>query len=98
MRKFTLLLIFSLAGLCLIRYQARAQDFAYVPPPLEQNDESNRKALTEVLTSLEKKFGIYFSFESQVVRNKYVRGEVKVTDDVEQTLMNVMNPINLNFR
>jgi TonB-linked SusC/RagA family outer membrane protein len=93
------MLVFCLTSLITTQHQkTMAQDFAYLPPSLDQNDEDGRKELKELLTSLEKKFGVYFTFESAVVRNKFIQKDVKVTEDLEQTLMNVLNPVNLKFK
>lgn len=98
-KQLYLSLIFCLTNLILIQYQASmAQDFAYLPPPVYQSHENDRKELKVVLLSLEKKFGIYFTFESQVILDKYVQSEVTITEDLEQTLMNVLNPFNLKFK
>lgn len=100
MRKFNLLLTCCLGTLVMLGHQrVLAQDFAYVPPPpFYQNDGNDRKELKEVLVSLEKKFGIYFTFESKVIGNKILQTDVKVTEDLEQTLRNVLTPFNLQFR
>ncbi len=92
-------LIFCLTILILSQYQASmAQDFAYLPPPLYQDHEHGRKELKVVLVSLENKFGIYFTFESHVIRNKYISSERKITENHEETLINVLTPLNLKFK
>lgn len=99
MRKLYLVLALSLTFLMETRYEAAlAQDFAYVAPPLAQRHEEDRIELKEVLASLEKKFHIYFTFESQVVRNKYIPAGVSMTDDLEETLTKVLAPFDLKFK
>jgi TonB-linked SusC/RagA family outer membrane protein len=89
----------SLAIAVLTQYRdARAQDFAFLPPALSQRHEDERNELKVVLISLEKKFHVYFTFESQIIRNKFISREVKITDNLEETLMNVLRPLNLKFK
>lgn len=97
MRKIYLPLIFCLTGL--VQYQASlAQELAYLHLPHQHGHESGRKELKDVLVSIEKKFDVYFTFESQVIHNKYVRPNVEITEHLEETLMNVLDPLNLKFR
>lgn len=91
--------VFCLTILVLCQYRAGAQDLAYLGPmPLKQRDESRVKALDFVLRSLEKKFNVFFTFESEVVQHKYVRNEVVITEDLEETLRHLLKPFHLQFR
>ena len=100
MCKQYLTFLLSFACLGLIEDQAvMAQDFAYFPPPLvSQRHGNDQQELKVVLVTLEKKFHVYFTFESRVIRNKYLPGEVKITEDLEETLLNVLAPFNLRFK
>jgi TonB-linked SusC/RagA family outer membrane protein len=75
-----------------------AQDFAYVPPPLSKLHVNDRKELKVMLISLEKKFHVYFAFESDIVENKYIPVGVKMTENLEETLFNLLAPFNLRFK
>jgi hypothetical protein len=75
-----------------------AQDFAYVPPPLSELHVNDRKELKMMLVSLEQQFDVYFAFESQVVRDKYIPGGVKTTENLEETLFQLLTPYNLRFK
>ncbi|MEX1241896.1 MAG: TonB-dependent receptor [Cyclobacteriaceae bacterium] len=91
--------LFTIALLVLIQFRAVvAQDLAYMPPPLLSQRHEDQKELKVVLNSLERKFHVYFTFESHVVQNKFISPEMKITDNLEETLANVLTPLNLRFK
>ena len=97
MRKLYLPLIICLGNLMLLHYQpTSAQAIAYMSSPLTQH--ANPKKLDKILASLEKKFRVYFTFESEVVRNKFLQHDVEITEDLEETLLNILKPFGLKFR
>lgn len=77
---------------------AAAQQFAYAGPPATTHHQTAERELTSVLTLLERRFGVYFTYESQVVRDKYVRGEFSLSDNLEESLSEILVPLGLNFR
>ena len=93
-----------LAFLCLMflvpaKYQSVvAQDLAYMPPPFLAQRLKDPRELKTVLVSLEKKFQVYFTFESQVIQNKYISSEMEVTENLEETLTNVLTPLKLRYK
>lgn len=98
MRKLYLSLLICLANLMLVDYQpVLGQDIAYMPPPSFQKHASPQE-LDIVLASLEKKFGVYFTFESQVIRNKVLEQEPQITNNLEETLEKVLSPFDLKFK
>jgi TonB-dependent SusC/RagA subfamily outer membrane receptor len=56
-----------------------------------------QKSLKDFLSTLEKTFKVYFTFESSVVRDKQVMGDVRISDDLEETLRNALAPHKLKF-
>ena len=97
MKNIYLPLIFCLTGL--VKYHSSiAQELAYLHPTHQHGYEIGRKELKDVLSSLEKKFDVYFTFDSQIIRDKYVQREVKFTENLEETLINVLDPLSLKFR
>ncbi len=107
MRKHDLLLIICIITISVFRCQTgNAQQYAYMPPPrqasqgishLPENEDSTRE-LKVVLDSIERKFGIFFTFESQVIQNKYLPVNVRITENIDETLENVLGPFNLKFK
>lgn len=93
---------YSICLLCLVlltQYQAtRGQDLAFLPRVPKDQHRSDQQELKAVLVSLEKKFHVYFTFESQVVQNKHLSADVKITDNLEETLANVLTPLRLKYR
>ena len=82
-----------------LQYQSGlGQEYAHLPKQVKQNHANTSKELKVVLASLEKKFGVYFTFESQVIRNKYLPKEAKITQNLEETLDNILSPLNLKFK
>ena len=75
-----------------------AQDLAYMPPPFLSQRHDDQRDLKVLLASLEKKFEVYFTFESQVVQNKYIQNEMDITENLEETLTNVLAPLKLRFK
>lgn len=98
MKKIYIVLICCLA--VIVGQQASiAQEFAYLPQALARSQKVDRKDLRSVLVTLEKKFGVYFTFESGIVQGKYVLDEdVVITDDLDETLTRVLKPLDLRFR
>lgn len=98
MRKLYMVLLCCLPNLLWL-HPGIAQDFAYMPPQtLSPSHENDRKELRAVLVSLERKFGVYFTFESRIVQDKYIPGEVTITNDLEETLKKLLNPLDLKFK
>src|SRR5688572_26241629 len=97
MRKQCLPIIIGLTSLMVLQYQSGlGQEYALLQ--VNQNHANTTKELKVVLASLEKKFGVYFTFESQVIRNKYLPKEAKITQNLEETLDNILSPLNLKFK
>lgn len=88
-----LTMLFAIA-IC-ICYHAQAQVTAslitQVSPPASQ------KSLKEFLTSLEKTFKVYFTFESAIIRDKKVSNELMVSNSLEETLERALTPLDLKF-
>lgn len=98
MRK-TYLTLLAITLLVLTQYRpVVAQDFAYMPPPFVSQRHDDQRDLKVLLASLERKFKVYFTFESQVIQNKYIPAEMRVTENLEETLTNVLTPLNLRFK
>ncbi|HKZ37377.1 MAG TPA: SusC/RagA family TonB-linked outer membrane protein, partial [Chryseolinea sp.] len=49
------------------------------------------------MSTLEKTFKVYFTFESSVVRDKKISPDVIITDNLEETLQNALSPLKLNY-
>ena len=99
MRKQCLPIIIGLTSLMVLQYQSGlGQEYAHLPKQVKQNHANTSKELKVVLASLEKKFGVYFTFESQIIRNKYLPKEAKITQNLEETLDNILSPLNLKFK
>jgi len=78
---------------------ALAQDMARLTPehPHGKNIQKQR-SLKSVLTDTERRFKVYFIFESDLVRNKYVDPNTKLTDNLEESLRVILHPLGLQFR
>lgn len=63
-----------------------------------KQEVKSSRTLKGFLTSLEKTFNVYFTFESSVVRDKRIRDDVKVSNDLEETLATALYPLNLRFK
>lgn len=100
MRKFYYRLIVCLINVLLLTqyHPGMAQDLAFFPPPFLSVQEDKQNELKVVLHSLEDKFGVFFTFETELIRDKYVEGEIKITENLEESLDNVLAPLDLNFK
>jgi TonB-linked SusC/RagA family outer membrane protein len=56
------------------------------------------KSLKDFLSTLEKTFNVYFTFESSVVRDKGIIENVVIFDNLEETLQKALSPRNLKFQ
>src|SRR5688572_1621404 len=56
-----------------------------------------QKSLKDFLATLEKTFKVYFTFESSVIRDKQIPGEVNISNNLEETLQKVLSPHKLKF-
>jgi TonB-linked SusC/RagA family outer membrane protein len=97
MKKFYLTLVICLSNLVMGSHHVFGQDIAYMPSPRGYQHTSER-ALKTVLFSLEKKYGVYFAFESDVIRDKFVKEEPEVSEDLDETLANLLKPFDLDFK
>jgi len=63
------------------------------------SDNSYRKPLKEVLTDIEKKYGIKINYADSMVANKTVAyADWRYRNDVEETLDNVLRPLDMKVR
>jgi TonB-dependent SusC/RagA subfamily outer membrane receptor len=54
--------------------------------------------LKNVLTELERKYKVYFTFESAVLQQKYISPDVELGQGLEESLHNVLSPYGLQYR
>jgi TonB-linked SusC/RagA family outer membrane protein len=57
-----------------------------------------QKPLKNVLTELERKYKIYFTFESALLQQKYISQDVDLSQGLEESLQNVLYPYGLQYR
>ncbi len=87
---------YGLVGLALCQYNsAFCQETASTRPRLERASTVSQRPLRDVLTDLERKHNVFFTYESKLVRNKLVASDVALTNDLGQTLQQVLWPLNL---
>jgi TonB-linked SusC/RagA family outer membrane protein len=56
------------------------------------------KPLKDVLNELEREYKVYFTFESSVVKGVVVNREVSPSSNIDETLQQVLFPLNLNYQ
>lgn len=54
-------------------------------------------ALTSVLQDVEKQFDVYFNYDPELLKNKEISFELNESVDLEHTLRQILNPLNLRF-
>jgi TonB-linked SusC/RagA family outer membrane protein len=55
------------------------------------------RSLASVLTELETKFKVHFSFDSELIREKYVNAGVPLSEDLAETLAQILTPNQLRY-
>jgi TonB-linked SusC/RagA family outer membrane protein len=96
LQKLTLLAVVAI--LTLGNTDANAQVIASIDKPtLLQNSGQRSQSLREFLVALEKKFSVYFTFKSSVVRDKQLNRDVPISGSLEETLQRTLAPLQLKF-
>src|SRR5687768_11486176 len=77
---------------------AKGQVMASIDKPsLNLSTEQNFQSLRDFLSGLEKRFDVYFTFKSSVVRDKQLMKEVLISGSLEEILEHTLAPLNLKF-
>jgi TonB-linked SusC/RagA family outer membrane protein len=75
-----------------------AQEVASIAqPPQNKHTPHKQTSLKVVLTDFERRFKVYFTFESNLVRDKFVSNDLRITENLEENLRNILTPMNLRF-
>ncbi len=99
MRRIYLPILLCLFNLLFLQMQdAISQDLAFVQHSRSDQGRVNKEELKVLLKLIENKFDVYFAFETAVVQGKQLEGEARITDNLEETLVNVLNPFRLTFK
>lgn len=61
-------------------------------------DEKPDHSLERVLIQIEKKFKVFFNFDPELLSDKHVRDDVNISDDLNETLDRILNPIGLIYK
>ncbi|MEZ0542458.1 SusC/RagA family TonB-linked outer membrane protein [Fibrella arboris] len=87
---------YGLLGITLL-YQlpAHSQETASVKNRLERPSSARQRPLRDVLTELERRYKVFFSYESKLVRNIQVSAELPSASSLDATLQQLLNPVNL---
>jgi TonB-linked SusC/RagA family outer membrane protein len=82
--------------LCVLQYNTVA---AQVTASLtnQVGPVETQKSLKDFLVSLEKTFKVYFTFESSLIRDKKISGDVPISKSLDETLQRVLSPLNLKY-
>lgn len=67
-------------------------------PQTISSSAQNVQSLKQFLTALEKRFDVFFTFESTVVRDKTVKKDMKIFPTLDKTLQNTLEPLNLKYK
>jgi TonB-linked SusC/RagA family outer membrane protein len=96
------LIICITAFLMVVTYTiASAQVTASLAMLQSRNAASTRiisRPLKDVLTDFEKRYNVYFTFESSLVRGLVVNKETNQFSTVEEALLQVLSPLNLSYQ
>ncbi|MGK7396662.1 MAG: SusC/RagA family TonB-linked outer membrane protein [Candidatus Cyclobacteriaceae bacterium M3_2C_046] len=95
--KFSYLLCFSTA--LIVSTASRAQEMAYAHP----NDgmlakQDNVQPLKNALQELERKFDIRFSYDSQTIEDLLVGKKLKIGQNIDQTLADLLFPVGMDYK
>jgi TonB-linked SusC/RagA family outer membrane protein len=77
--------------------QSLASLHPYTPPSQEDSKKGSNKALKAVLTELETKHSVYFIYESDVINNKFVPANQPFSNQLEESLKNMLKPLDLKY-
>ncbi|MCU0352515.1 MAG: TonB-dependent receptor [Cytophagales bacterium] len=89
-----------LLGVLLLTAQANAAPLQAVATLNVHPDgwgQSAGRPLQKVLQEIQRRHKVYFNFDAATVQKKTVAREVKLTDNVEENLRNVLHPLQLRF-
>ncbi len=75
-----------------------AQDMARLTAPLQEKVTKKQRSLKSVLSETERRFKIYFTFESELVRNKFINADSKITDNWQESLQAILQPMRLQCK
>lgn len=70
---------------------------AYAVPAFELQNKQSKNGLKNVLDKVEKKFHIYFSYDPDILKDKLIQGDFKLSDDLEKTLDELLKPLKLGY-
>ena len=80
------------------QYFVFSQDIASLAHPQQLPPTSHKQtSLKVVLNDFERRFKVYFTFESNLIRDKYVNADQRLTENLEENLRTILNPLNLRF-
>lgn len=77
---------------------ALAQETASTRLRLETTGAPRQRPLRDALTDLERRFKVYFSFESSLVRDKTVRADLRPAPTLDASLAQLLQPHGLRFQ
>ncbi|RYF64453.1 MAG: hypothetical protein EOO39_26655, partial [Cytophagaceae bacterium] len=87
---------YGLLGIALLQQlPVQSQETASVKNRLVRPSSARQRPLRDVLTDLERKYKVYFSYESKLVRNIQVSAELPSATSLDATLQQLLNPVNL---
>lgn len=61
------------------------------------NHHNNQLFLSKLLNDYEKQFKVYFTFESNLIKNQIVKNDFKVSGNLEDNLNQVLTPLSLKY-
>src|SRR5690606_23404758 len=56
------------------------------------------QSLVVILGEIEKKFNVYFNFDPELLSNKHIDNQVKISDDLNETLDRILKPNGLIYK
>jgi TonB-linked SusC/RagA family outer membrane protein len=77
---------------------ASAQITASLVNQVDSANPPTYKSLKEFLSTLEKTFNVYFTFESAIIRDKGIIDEIVISENLEETLHRALAPLKLRHR
>jgi TonB-dependent starch-binding outer membrane protein SusC len=91
-------LCYGLFGIALFQQvTALGQETASVRARLERPAAARQRPLRDALLDLERKYKVFFTYESKVVRGKLVEAELPATSSLDATLQTMLRPVGLRF-
>ena len=72
-----------------------SQETASTRHRIERPAAAKQRPLSDVLADLERKYKVFFTYESRVVRHKLVPADLPLTTSLDETLHRVLQPVSL---